>query len=171
MMPTIRQAKLSDALKLSNLSEKTFRDTYTKMNSQEDIDNHCDRNFSQELQADEISNTQYKVLVAEEENNLVAYALLQWSESPDCIKEKSSGEILRFYVDSSWHGKGLAQDLMAECFKQVQLNKMNIIWLGVWEDNIKAIKFYKKFNFEEVGEHVFYLGNDPQRDIILMRKL
>ena len=58
---------------------------------------------------------------------------------------------------------------MSECLKVFEERNTDIAWLGVWEENSRAIAFYKKFNFEEAGEHVFSLGSDPQRDIILVR--
>jgi diamine N-acetyltransferase len=59
--------------------------------------------------------------------------------------------------------------LMATCIKEMENRESDVVWLGVWERNPRAMAFYKKFGFGEVGEHVFPLGTDPQRDVIMAR--
>jgi len=78
------------------------------------------------------------------------------------------GEIQRLYVASDWHGKGIAQQLMAACVEEMRRRGSDVIWLGVWERNPKAISFYKKFGFVEAGAHIFALGRDSQRDIVMV---
>lgn len=168
-MIVIRHAKLSDANNLAVLAESTFRDTFSEFNTAEDMDEHCRSSFGKSIQAAEISSPDYVTLVAEQDGQLVAYAQLRWSERPACVSADSPGEIQRLYVDRAFHGKGLAQDLIAEGFKIFAERETDMAWLGVWEQNPRAIAFYKKFGFKEVGEHRFTLGSDPQRDIILVR--
>jgi ribosomal protein S18 acetylase RimI-like enzyme len=67
------------------------------------------------------------------------------------------------------HGKGVAHDLMNACMDEMRFHRSDVVWLGVWERNPRAIAFYKKFGFLEVGVHVFPLGSDPQRDIVMSR--
>ncbi|MNW09975.1 Protease synthase and sporulation negative regulatory protein PAI 1 [compost metagenome] len=45
------------------------------------------------------------------------------------------------------------------------------IWLGVWEKNENAIKFYEKMNFVQTGTHSFYMGNEEQIDFIMTKTL
>lgn len=170
-MISIRNAKLSDATNLAVLAESTFRDTFSEFNTAEDMDAHCRTSFSETIQASEISSPDHVTLVAEQDDKLVAYAQLRWGESPACVSADSPGEIQRLYVDRAFHGKGLAHDLMAECFKIFAERETDIAWLGVWEKNPRAIAFYKKFGFKEVGDHRFTLGSDPQRDVILVRSM
>lgn len=167
-MPKIRIANLSDAKKLSVLAEDAFRDTYTEQNSVEDMNLHCQSSFAEAIQSQEISNPEYITLVAEDKGRLVAYAQLRRSKPPACISASSSCEIIRFYVEKDWHGKGMAQKLMSTCLETMNKHDFDVAWLGVWENNLRAISFYEKFNFQEVGEHVFSLGTDPQRDIIMV---
>jgi len=166
-MPTIRIANLSDAKNLAALAAETFRDTYAEQNSVEDINLHCQSSFGEAIQSQEISNVETITLVAEDKGRLVAYAQLRRSKPPACISAISSCEIIRFYVEKDWHGKGLAQKLMSTCLENMNKHDFDVAWLGVWEKNLKAISFYEKFNFQEVGEHVFSLGTDPQRDIVM----
>ena len=59
---------------------------------------------------------------------------------------------------------------MSECLDVLKERNTDVAWLGVWERNLRATAFFRKFNFEEVGDHIFSVGSDPQRDIILVRK-
>lgn len=168
-MPSIRYAKPSDAKRLAVLAEETFRDTFGKMNTVEDMDFHCRTSYGELIQAAEISNAELVTLVGEEGDNLIAFAQLRWPEAPRCVSAKTPGEIQRLYVVKSWHGKGIAQDLMAACLEEMKNRGSDVVWLGVWERNPRAIAFYQKFGFAEVGDHIFSLGADSQRDIILIR--
>lgn len=170
-MPTIRMAKLSDASALANLAEQTFRDTFADTNTAQDMDLHCQNTYSQAIQLSEINNPDIVTLVAEDNSQLVAYSQVRWAEVEPCVSGSTPGEIHRLYVDRDWHGKGLAPALMDACLQALKEHGSDVAWLGVWEHNPRAIAFYRKFGFAEVGDHVFPVGNDPQRDIIMMRSL
>ena len=170
-MSVIRAAKLSDAKNLSELAEVTFRDTFSEQNTPENMDSHCQSSYGEEIQAQEISDPEYSIIVAEVNGQLIAYAQLRLGKAPSCISANCPGEIQRLYVAKAFHGKGLAHKLMSECLNILKNRSADVAWLGVWESNPRAIAFYKKFNFQEVGEHIFSLGSDPQRDIILVRPI
>ncbi|MBI2756888.1 MAG: GNAT family N-acetyltransferase [Chloroflexi bacterium] len=104
-------------------------------------------------------------------DRLVGFAQLRWGAAPRCVPASSPGEIQRLYVVADWHGRGVAHELMNTCIDDLKRRGSDVVWLGVWERNPRAIAFYRKFGFVEVGEHVFPLGRDPQRDIVMMRAL
>ena len=168
-MATIRHARSSDAKALAALAEQTFRDTFGEANSAEDMDIHCSASYGEDIQAAEISNPAMVTLVAEHGAALIAFAQLRWSGVPACVHAGNPGEIQRLYVAKSWHGKGVAQEVMAACVEEMEGRGSDVIWLGVWERNPRAVAFYAKFGFVEVGDHVFPLGADPQRDVIMAR--
>lgn len=167
----IRKARPSDAERLSLLAERTFRDTFQDGNTKEDMDLHCQASYGREIQLKEILNPGWITLVCENSGELVGYAQLRWEEFPSCINSQQAGEILCLYIDKPYHGNGLAHELMRACLLEFERKGSDIVWLGVWEHNPRAIFFYKKFGFMEVGEHIFQVGSDPQRDIIMMRNL
>ena len=168
-MPSIRVATLSDAGKLAALAERTFRDAFAGVNAIEDMNLHCRTSYGESIQAAEILNPEMVTLACEEDGQLIAFAQLRWGKAPDCVSAKCPGEIQRLYVLNEWHGKGVAQSLMAACMSQLERRGADVAWLGVWERNPRAIAFYKKLKFAEVGEHIFRLGADPQRDIVMAR--
>jgi len=170
-MPLIRKAKSQDAGQLTKLAERTFRDTFEAMNTPEDMSLHCETHYSEAIQAREILDPEITTLVCEQQQELIGYAQLRCGEPPTCVQATRPFEILRLYVAKEWHGKGIAQDFMAESIAIAKLQGADQIWLGVWERNPRAISFYRKFGFVEVGDHVFPLGTDPQRDIIMVRPI
>ena len=78
-------------------------------------------------------------------------------------------EIQRYYVDASHHGAGLAHQLMTHVVARAEAAGSTVLWLGVWERNPRALAFYRKWGFDVVAEHIFTVGNDPQRDLIMRR--
>lgn len=170
-MYTIRKANRSDASSLARLAEKTFRDAFGVANTAGNMDAHCRGSYSEKFQAEEIANPDMVTLLAEHGEELVGFAQLRWSQAPSVVQDSSPGEIQRMYVASNWHGKGVAQALMAACIEKIKAHGSDVVWLGVWERNPRAIAFYRKFGFVERGDHVFLLGHDRQRDIVMARSI
>ncbi len=167
----IRIAQLSDAKPLSVLAERTFRDTYSAMNSAGDMSLHCRNKFSEAIQASEILDPNRITMLSEEDGELNGFAQLCWNKTPSCVAPENPGEINRFYVAREWHGKGVASALMTFFIEQSKLKLFDSLWLSVWEPNPKAIAFYKKSGFIEVGNTTFLLGNDLQQDIVMLRQI
>ncbi len=170
-MSNIRKAIPEDAASLAALAERTFRETFGSSNTAQDMDQHCSQTYSVQIQKREILHPNIDTFVCEFENELIAFAQLFWQEAPSCVQAIKPVEIRRFYLDSAWHGQGIADALMNQVLEHVTSKHADQIWLGVWEHNPKAQRFYQKMGFLEVGDHVFQLGSDPQRDLILSRKV
>lgn len=168
-MPILRKAERADAARLSKLAEQTFRDTFGAANTSEDMALHCRLHYGEAIQAGEIARPDMVTLLSEEEGQWLGFAQLRWGDAPGCVVAAAPGEIQRLYVDRDWQGKGVAQALMRACLGEMQARGSDVVWLGVWEHNPRAIAFYRKFGFVEVGDHVFPVGSDPQRDIVMTR--
>ena len=168
-MPVIRPAEPSDARRLAELAELTFRDTFKATNTPDDMNLHCASHYSEAIQGREIADPKMATLVCEHDGELVGFAQLRWGHTPDCIKAERPVEIQRLYVREAWHGKGIAQELMSESMALARASGADQVWLGVWERNPRAIAFYRKWGFAEVGDHIFPVGSDPQRDIVMTR--
>ena len=167
----IRPAKLSDAASLAAIAERTFRETFAADNSAENINLHCAQKFSAQIQGEEISDPQLVTLLAEIAGELVGFAQLRLAHATTCVKGDRPAELHRIYVSSKWHGRGVANELMRAVYAAAARAGSDCVWLGVWERNLKAIAFYRKCGFSVVGDHVFMLGQDPQRDLIMVAQL
>ena len=167
----VRHATEGDAEALAALAERTFRDAFGHMNRAEDVDLHCRTHYGKDIQAAEVRDPDKTTLLCHFENRLIAYAQLRWTSAPPCVVAAKPAEIQRLYVDAPWHGKGVAHALMASLLATAAARRADVAWLGVWERNPRAIAFYRKSGFGIVGEHVFVVGDDPQRDLVLARSL
>jgi ribosomal protein S18 acetylase RimI-like enzyme len=132
--------------------------------------------YSQEKQAAEIADLNSTVLVVEDSTiqrqpALIGYAYLSRSPAPEVVTGPAPLELKRFYIDSPWHGRGVAQALMSEVLRSAARQGARTLWLGVYEHNARAYAFYRKFGFQRVGEHVVPVGSDPQIDWLLARPL
>lgn len=170
-MTSIRPAEERDAASLAELAERTFRETFAHVNRAEDIELHCRNSYGESIQAAEIRDPDRATLVCHVGPNLIGYGQLRWGSAPTCVIARRPIEIQRLYVDAAWHGKGVANALMASLLDIAAARGADAIWLGVWERNPRAIAFYAKSGFAVVGDHVFVVGSDPQRDLVLSRKI
>ena len=163
----IRYGNTSDASRLAQLEAQTFYDTFSDDNSEENMRLHLEETYSPELQLRELEDPNVIYIVADVDSELVGYAKLQLNSKVDSVQSEKTIEIERIYSAKEYIGKGVGRELMQSCIAEARRRESDSIWLGVWEKNPRAIAFYKKWGFREVGEHIFMLGKDPQRDIIM----
>ena len=168
---TIRRAVSEDAAALAELAERTFRDTFEADNDKDDMAAYCATAFALAVQHAQIQDPAMDTMVVVGEGGrLVAYAQLR-PGGPDEVTVAGPIELWRFYVDAPHHGRGLAQRLMAAVLNAARSRAARTLWLGVWERNERARKFYRKFGFTDVGSHTFLLGRDRQTDLVMAMDL
>jgi diamine N-acetyltransferase len=171
MSVRVRPAGPADAAWLAALAERTFRETYTAHNTPENMERYVAAHFGPGRQAAELRDPRMTTLVIEVDGRAAGYAQLARSEPPPPVTGPVPLEVVRFYVDRPWHGQGVAQTLMAAVVDAARGSGARTLWLGVWERNERAIAFYRKSGFEDVGSQTFVLGDDHQRDFVLARPL
>jgi ribosomal protein S18 acetylase RimI-like enzyme len=171
----IRHANTSDSAALACLAEQTFRDTFTSGSSTSDMQQHCEESYSPDIQLQEIQDSNLITILAECEGKLAGFTQVRLLSPIVNLKEsltsKYPSELSRLYVSNEWLGHGVAHKLMSEVFACTASVQSDCLWLGVWEDNPRAIAFYRKYDFTVVGEHIFKVGADPQRDLIMAVQL
>jgi len=168
---SIRMAGAADAEMLTEFARRTFHDAFAPMNTPENIEAHMSQNFTLQRFEAQLADRRAIFLIAEIGAAPVAFAKLYDSDVPDCVSGFAPVEIERFYVDREFHGKGVAQTLMQACFDNARQSGHGTIYLGVWENNPRAIAFYRKCGFDVVGSHVFQLGDEAQNDLWMERRL
>ena len=127
--------------------------------------------FSVAQQTAELAHPASTFLIAEVDGVAAGYAKLHAGEPPNEIEGANPIELVRLYVLQEWLGRGVGQVLMRTCLDAARTAGHETIWLGVWERNARARAFYTKWDFRAVGEHMFQLGSDEQRDILMERAL
>lgn len=163
----IRYATREDAALIAGMSRTTFYDTFAQYNTAENMDKFMNEQFTRERLMAEVGAPSNIFIIAEVNGEPAGYARLR--EQDDAADELPSIEIARIYAVQNMIGKGVGNALMKKCMDIAYEMGKRIIWLGVWEKNERAIRFYTRWGFEKFGEHEFILGDDVQTDC-LMRK-
>ena len=166
---TIRRANSEDAGLLAELGARTFSETFAADNSPEDLAAYLAASFNLARQTDELADPASTFLFAEVGGLTAGYAQLHDGEPADGVEGAKPVELVRLYVSREWHGRGVGEALMHACVDEARQGGHETMWLGVWERNGRAQAFYRKWDFRAVGEHVFHLGSDPQKDILMER--
>jgi len=167
----IRRALVVDAPLLAELGARTFYESFAAENDSENISTYLAASFGPEKQAAELAEPGVIFLIAEIDGIPVGYAQLRSAESPECVSGSAPIELARIYVSQARLGLGVGEALMRACIDEARRAGHQTMWLGVWERNVRAQGFYRRWNFTIVGEHIFQLGSDPQRDLLMERAL
>ncbi|HEV8366978.1 MAG TPA: GNAT family N-acetyltransferase [Pyrinomonadaceae bacterium] len=167
----IRDGKLADAVLLAELGARTFSETFARENTPANMADYLAASFNPRQQATELCDPNSTFLIAEVDETAVGYAMLRAGLAPKGISGENPIELVRLYVSRDCIGSGVGAALMRDCLSESLRRDHKTIWLGVWEHNHRAQTFYRKWNFVEVGTHVFQLGDDAQTDLLMQRSL
>jgi ribosomal protein S18 acetylase RimI-like enzyme len=171
----IRRATPADAAALSDFAARLFEATFGPDNDPEDMAAYLRATFSPERQAAEIADPAAVWLVAEDgggaSDGFAGYAHLIAGATTDGVSGPAPLEVRRFYVARDWQGRGVAQALMDAVVRTAGERGARTLWLAVWQRNARAIAFYRKAGFAQVGTQTFQLGRDVQQDFVMARPL
>ena len=170
-MITIRFATKHDAKLIADMSRQTFYDTFASQNTKEDMDKFMNEQFTREALMEEVGTENNIFLLAYDEEKPVGYARIRENNNPPSLGTSNAIEIARIYAATHAIGKGIGKMLMQKCIEIAKAGNREVVWLGVWEKNKRAIDFYIKWGFEKFADHDFVLGNDVQKDWLMKRTL
>lgn len=163
----IRKVTLNDIDQLQKIGRQTFSETFSGDNSEEDMKKYLDEHFSIEKLTNELQNPDSEFYFAVLDNTVIGYLKLNFGESQTELKDNKALEIERIYVPKEYHGQSVGQVLYEKAIQVARHKEVDYVWLGVWEENHRALRFYKKNGFAEFDKHIFRLGNDEQTDIMM----
>lgn len=165
----IQRATPEDASALAKLAADTFRDAFEAENDPRDMSDYIREAFSTEQVARELRDKDSAFLLAARSGSgePIGYAKLRAGRPEPCVGGANPVELERIYVSSQVIGHGVGKQLMAACLEEARADHYKTLWLGVWEHNHRAVEFYKRWGFREVGTHTFQLGSDAQVDLVL----
>lgn len=168
---TLRHPVTGDTDRLVALAARTYYETFAAVNTPENMQAYLQSAFTAEQFKAEMADPDALFLIAESGARLCGYAKLLHGLPPECVTGENPVELVRFYLDRSWHGSGLASIMIEACLAEARQRGFKTMYLGVWEKNFRAQSFYKKWGFERVGEHIFQMGDDPQTDWWMTRQI
>ncbi len=171
MSLTIRQATTSDVSIISALGITTCYEAYFELDPSPDLADYCVNFFSLEQIRSEIEDANSTFFIAELGGKAVGYAKLREGKKIECLLGKNAIEVQRIYILEKMKGKRIGKALMEKCFEIAQEKSYETIWLGVWDKNLKAIKFYEKFGMENVGLTDFSDGKNEFINLVFAKEL
>ena len=167
----VKRVTLNDIDQLQVIGRQTFFETFSAGNTEENMKKYLEEGFTVEKLTAELNDRDSEFYFASLDNKVIGYLKLNFGQSQTEIKEDKALEIERIYVLKEYHGKKVGQILYDKAIQIARLKKADYVWLGVWEENPRAISFYKKNGFIEFDKHIFKLGDDEQTDIMMKLKL
>ncbi|WP_294312805.1 GNAT family N-acetyltransferase [uncultured Chryseobacterium sp.] len=167
----IIKASADELQTIRDLGRQTFYETFAQHNTEEQIQQYLAESFAEDKLNRELSNPDSQFFIAWEEENPVGYLKVNTGKAQTELQDDTSLEIERIYVKSSYHGKKIGQLLYGKALETAAELKKEYLWLGVWEENHRAVSFYKKNGFEEFGKHIFRLGGQEQTDLMMKKIL
>lgn len=167
----IRPGVAADAAALAAFAAHTFVDTYGKDNTAENLRLHLESSYAPALQSRELHDPDVATLLALDGAEIAGYAQVRRGPAVDCVRGDAPVELHRFYVARRWHGGGIARPLLARACDAARRFGGTSVWLKVWERNPRAIAFYSRCGFTDVGAACFIVGTDPQTDRVLQLDL
>ena len=167
----IRKINIDDLEALRNLSIQTFMETFEEVNTEEDMQKYLDENLSIEKLKTELENVNSEFYFAENNDEILGYLKLNFKDAQTEKVEENHFEIERIYVLKAFLGQKIGQILFDKAIEIGREKNLEYVWLGVWEENHRAIRFYGKNGFEIFGKHDFVLGEDVQTDLLMKMKI
>lgn len=167
----VRKVIPADVGQLQKIGKQTFSETFAKTNTEENLEKYLEEGFSLEKLTAEINNKNSAFYFAILEEEIIGYLKINFGSSQTELQDVNALEIERIYVLSEFHGKKAGQVLYEKAIEVACTQNAGYVWLGVWEENPRAIRFYEKNGFVAFDKHIFKLGDDEQTDIMMKKIL
>jgi ribosomal protein S18 acetylase RimI-like enzyme len=168
---TIRRSNFEDTAAMRDVAIRSYTDTFADSNTPENMEAFFTESYSLSKLQDEYYEPLSVLYLACDGEKVVGFLRLRVNDEVKNELGENTIELQRLYIDTAYHGKQIGKNLMEKALIYARENRYDWIWLGVWERNFNAQHFYAKWGFEKFGEHVFQMGDDPQIDWLLKKKL
>lgn len=156
---------------LVSISQSTFSEAYAHLNTAENMAHYINHNLSDSNLRTELKNNESEFYFVEAKGERVGYLKFNFGLSQNEFKESGGMELERIYVFSKFQGQKIGKSMLSFVQSSGRKRNLKYLWLGVWEINMDAIRFYKANGFRMIGSHVFQMGTDPQTDCIMRMEL
>jgi ribosomal protein S18 acetylase RimI-like enzyme len=165
----INRVRFNENLQLQKICKQTFSETYASGNTEDDMTKYLSEEFSLDKLEAELNDKDSAFYFALLDSRPVGYLKINLGQSQTEMQGGNSMEIQRIYVLNEFQGKKVGKSLYKKALEIAQQKRLDFIWLGVWEENPKAIQFYEKIGFKAFDKHHFVVGDDDQTDIMMKK--
>lgn len=168
---TIKKVTADDVTKLQIIARETFKDTFDAYTAPDDMERFLKEDYDTKVLLNELANPESRVFFLMVKDDVAGYLKVNVGQAQTEQVKPNAFEIQRIYLRKKYQHQGLGLVLIQYAEKLAREEKYDYLWLGVYEKNLNAQRFYHKDGFERVGQHVFKVGSDPQTDYLLAKKL
>lgn len=162
---------LKDIDPLREIAIRTFEETFAATNSRENMDHYYAMRFNTRVLTEELQHPESWWYFIEFQGMLAGYLKVNVGQAQTELQEEEGFEVERIYVLKAFHGTGVGVALMEHAIRLGREKGKKYLWLGVHEENYRALRFYEKFGLEEFDDHTFMMGLQPQRDVLMKMEL
>jgi ribosomal protein S18 acetylase RimI-like enzyme len=170
-MIKLRKAKIEELAAVRELAIEVYTDTFAKDNTRENLEAFFRDSYSMDKFKAEFDEPNSVLVIALDDLKIIGFLRLRQSKEADHYLGNNHVELHRLYIHRDYHGGPVSKMFMEEALKYAKEKKHDWIWLGVWEKNFRAQKFYTKWGFERFSEHIFQMGDDPQTDWLMKKRI
>ncbi|GEN48158.1 GNAT family N-acetyltransferase [Ligilactobacillus pobuzihii] len=170
-MLKIKPVTLNQLAQLQEISRQTFLDTFGSDNTSTNMQAYLNEAYSAKKLTNELKDPNSFFFFACFDKTILGYLKLNVNNAQTEKMPQNALEIERIYVKKEYKHQRIGTKLFQKALDLAKSQQKNTLWLGVWENNPVALKFYSKLGFEQIGDHIFQLGDDPQRDLIMQKRL
>jgi len=156
-----------DIKELEQISKQTYFDAFSWGNSPENMWAYLEGSLSEEKLLEELKESQSEFYFAEMNHKTIGYFKVNFGDAQTELHDHKAMELERIYVKKEFQGKKNGQKLLDKVLEIAKKNQMDYLWLGVWEKNEGAIRFYERNGFSVTGSHPFRMGDEIQTDLIM----
>jgi len=156
---------------LRDIAIRTFGETFAATNSEENMNDYYARCFNENTLRQELGDQEAQWFFLEYKGELAGYLKVNTGAAQTELREEDGFEVERIYVLKAFHGTGVGAALMEYAIRLGREMGKRYLWLGVHEENFRALRFYEKFGMKEFADHIFMMGKQPQRDVLMRMEL
>lgn len=171
MAITVKKCTIEDLSELQKISKVTFTETFEEHNAPEHLNAYLEKAYNSGQLASELANPSSEFYFVCYNEDTAGYLKINTGDAQTEPMGREALEIERIYVKNKFHKHGLGKRLMEEAFDIAARGMKTKIWLGVWENNENALAFYEKKGFVQQGSHSFFMGDDEQVDLIMVKTI
>jgi ribosomal protein S18 acetylase RimI-like enzyme len=167
MVLLYEKCSLLDLPELAKISRDTFKTAFEKDNKPADFTAYLDKAFNEAQLKKELKNSATHFYWVKNKDRIIGYFKINEASAQSDFNKEGTLEVERIYVLEQYQGNSYGRQMIEFIIAYAKTEKLTAIWLGVWEHNTNAIRFYNRYGFNKTSEHPYWVGTDKQTDHIM----
>jgi ribosomal protein S18 acetylase RimI-like enzyme len=156
----IIKASLKEAEEISQLASTTFVQAFGHLWADKAVfEEYLSNTFSVDKISSSITKSNNVFWIAYSNNTPIGYAKLKKYSPNKLIAIANPAQLQKIYVLENYIGNQVGAKLQNEVFNEVRKNNIAELWLAVWDQNFKGIRFYENYGFVKHDKYHYTYKN------------